>query len=65
MTIDVFDVSGRHVATLLDVERGRGDGVVHWTAIDRAGRRVASGMFFVRLRVGGREVDVERVTLVE
>ena len=65
VTVDVYDVSGRHVATLLDVARGRGDGVVHWTAVDHSGRRVASGVFLVRLRIDGREVDVERVTLVE
>jgi len=65
VTIDVYDVSGRYVATLLDAARGRGDGVVHWTAVDHAGRRVASGVFLVRLRIDGREVDVGRVTLVE
>jgi aminopeptidase N len=49
----VFDVSGRHVATLF---RGTVDGTrrVIWDGTDDAGREVASGLYLYRLQAGDR-----------
>ncbi|MGH2571168.1 MAG: FlgD immunoglobulin-like domain containing protein, partial [bacterium] len=52
-SVDVFDAAGRRVAKLLDGERDAGAHVLSWSGRDDAGRRVASGVYFVRLRAQG------------
>lgn len=63
-TVQVFDVRGRRVRTLLDgaVEAGRHDLV--WDGTDDAGRAVSSGVYFVRA-VHRDGVDRHRVSLVK
>jgi hypothetical protein len=50
--LDVFDVAGRRVATLVDDVRAPGDYRVQWDGRDRAGRAVASGVYFARFSTG-------------
>jgi hypothetical protein len=53
VTIDVYDVLGRRVATLLDEFRQEGAGQsVTWNATDAGGRVVASGVYLYRMRAG-------------
>lgn len=49
----VFDPAGRRVRALVDVARAAGPGSVAWDLADDAGRRVAPGLYLVRLRAGG------------
>ncbi|HMB68254.1 MAG TPA: FlgD immunoglobulin-like domain containing protein, partial [bacterium] len=51
--MEVFDVAGRRVATLLDGPVEAGARVTGWDARDHSGRAVANGVYFVRLRAGG------------
>jgi hypothetical protein len=51
----VHDVSGREVAVLVNGERPGGRNEETWDGRDAAGRRLASGVYFVRLTVAGRE----------
>jgi hypothetical protein len=63
--IDVYDVAGRLVRTL--VERVRAGGVVHevtWDGKDLTGRRVASGVYFVTLTAGAIE-QTRKITLLK
>lgn len=48
--LDVFDARGQHVRTLVDGFRPAGRHEVLWRGDDAAGRRVASGVYFCRLR---------------
>ena len=48
VTLRVFDAAGRHVATLVDGERGPGS---HAVVLDAAG--LAAGVYFCRLEAGG------------
>lgn len=52
VTLDVFDVRGRHVVRVFEgeVEAGRGSQV--WTGEDHRGRPAPSGVYFIRLRQG-------------
>jgi hypothetical protein len=50
--IDIFDVSGRLVRTLLDERRAAGRWSVRWTGDDMRGQRVASGVYFYRMQAG-------------
>jgi hypothetical protein len=51
--IEVYDVSGRLVRTVLDRALGPGPHQTTWDTRDDAGRSVASGLYFVRLLAAG------------
>ena len=63
VTLAVYDVSGRRVATLVDgpVEAGPHD--VQWRGRNSAGREVSSGVYFARL-VTPEFSQVRRLTLI-
>ena len=54
-SVEVFDVSGRLVKTVLDGIAQEGINTVHWNGTDEAGRSVASGVYFYRLKALGDE----------
>ena len=64
VTLDLLDLSGRKVRTLLDGRRARGEHAIGWDGRDDAGMRVASGVYTVRLRTSDG-VETRKVTLVE
>jgi immune inhibitor A len=47
--LNIYDVLGRRVATLLSGRQEPGAGAVAWDGTDDAGNRVASGVYFARL----------------
>jgi len=51
--LDVFDVAGRHVATLVDGELGAGEHEVAWDGTTSGGR-AANGVFFARVATSER-----------
>lgn len=61
--IEVFDVRGRRVRTLLDEVRPSGEGAVVWDGSDDAGKTVASGVYTVSLRSGAHR-DRTKITLL-
>jgi flagellar hook assembly protein FlgD len=54
VTLKVYDVTGRLVATLVDQDLSPGCCNVAWRGRDHDGRRVASGMYFARLEWNGK-----------
>jgi hypothetical protein len=52
--LDVYDIAGHKVRTLLDANVGVGEHRVMWNGQDGAGRNVASGTYVARLRLGDR-----------
>jgi hypothetical protein len=52
VSLTIHDVSGRRVATILDSNISSGSHRCIWSGRDDGGRRVSSGLFFCRLRVG-------------
>ena len=61
--LEVYDLLGQRVATLVSGRRDAGRYAVHWDARDDDGRALASGVYFARLRVGER-VETSRMALV-
>jgi hypothetical protein len=62
--LDIFDAQGRLVRTLLDEMRPAGRHQAIWNGTDLGGRRVASGLYFYRLRAGDYE-SVKKMTMVK
>jgi len=48
--LDVFDLLGRHVTTLVDRKMAAGKHTVIWNGMDQNGRPVTSGLYFYRLQ---------------
>jgi hypothetical protein len=49
VAIEVFDLRGKHVATLIDAEKDAGEYTVQWDGRDDRGRPAGSGVYFGRL----------------
>ncbi|HET9235426.1 MAG TPA: S8 family serine peptidase [Candidatus Eisenbacteria bacterium] len=62
--LDVFDLRGARVNTLLDETLEPGVRDVVWTGQDQNGRRVAPGVYFYRLEVKGQFVATRRLILL-
>jgi flagellar hook assembly protein FlgD len=52
LRIDVFDVAGRRVRSLVDQTASQGQAQIEWNLLDNSGRRVASGLYMVRVGIG-------------
>jgi hypothetical protein len=53
VTLDVFDILGRHITTLVDAPRNAGLNEVDWNATAASGAGVTSGMYLYQLRATG------------
>lgn len=62
-TVSVFDLTGRRVRTLVDANLDGGTQETVWDGRDAAGRPVASGLYFFRIR-SGTESATHTMTLV-
>jgi hypothetical protein len=63
LRLEIFDLRGRRVRTLLDEVRPRGEGSALWDGTDDAGHSVASGVYTVRMRTADGQ-DRRKITLV-
>jgi hypothetical protein len=54
-TIEIFDVAGRRVATVLDRDLPAGLHTAMWDGRDASGNEVSAGIYFYRLEAGPRE----------
>jgi hypothetical protein len=61
--LDLFDVRGRLVRTLVDEARAAGAHVVRWDGRDGSGAPAAAGVYFLRLRAAG-ETATGRIALL-
>ena len=50
MRLEIFDLQGRRVRTLLEANLPPGEHRVRWDGQSDAGRAVASGVYLVRLK---------------
>ena len=54
ITIQIYDLSGRTRQKILITDRTSGQGTIHWDGRDSAGRKLPSGIYFVRLSAGSQ-----------
>ena len=62
--LEVFNLLGQHLATLVDGERPAGFHTATWNATDAAGRAVGAGVYIYRMTVGV-ESQTGRMVLVD
>jgi len=63
ISINIFDVRGRRVVTLVDDFKTRGSYSVRWDGVDKENRRVPSGLYFARMEFE-QELITRTMTLV-
>lgn len=61
--VDIFDVSGRHVATLFDGRMPAGNHSLVWDGRNESGRLVGEGVYLARLAAAGAASSVRLVRL--
>ena len=62
--LEVFNVLGQRLATLVDAERSAGAHMAQWDGTDAAGRAVGAGVYIYRLSSGGM-TESRRMVLVD
>jgi hypothetical protein len=62
--LSVYDLRGRHLATLIDENLTLGHYEIIWNAIDRDGRPLPSGVYFCRLE-GPEGTAIRRIVLAK
>ena len=55
VTVRVYDVLGRRIHTLMDRQQPSGSHQLQWNGTSGSGAPVASGMYFLRVRIGDTE----------
>jgi len=65
MSIDVYDINGRKIRTLIDSQlHTPGQHQTVWNGCDDQGRSVSSGTYFARARIGN-EHQVLKLSLIK
>jgi predicted extracellular nuclease len=63
VTLEIFDVAGHKVATLIDRHMEAGAHVAHWDGTTSEGERAASGVYFYKLAAGDQKTSKKMVLL--
>ncbi|MFH1313956.1 MAG: T9SS type A sorting domain-containing protein [Candidatus Eisenbacteria bacterium] len=63
VTLEIFDVTGRSVSTLVDAVEHAGTHSATWSGQDRAGRDLPAGVYFYRLTKGNRQITHKMLLL--
>ncbi len=63
VTVNVFGVSGRVVATLHDEWTPSGEQFASWDLQDSSGRKVSSGIYFIRVAAAGESISSKVLVL--
>jgi hypothetical protein len=63
VSIDVYDMTGRHVKQLVSQKHAPGYYSVAWNTVDKNGRVASCGVYFVRI-LTGQDIQQEEILLV-
>jgi hypothetical protein len=61
--LEIFNVSGKRVAILIDESQEKGQYSIDWNGQDQSGYPVSSGTYFYRLRAGKETIARKMVLL--
>jgi hypothetical protein len=63
--MQVFNLKGQLVRTLVDYSQGKGEQLTVWEGCDDNGRHMASGIYFLRTKLEGKICAVKRIVLLK
>lgn len=63
--IDVYNIKGQLVRTLVDEEKNTGQHMIQWHGVDNRGRTVASGVYFYTVSIGDEFRKTQRMMLLK
>jgi hypothetical protein len=63
--VKVYNIKGQLVKTLMDAQVSPGEFNIIWQGTDNDNRQVASGTYFVKLKVNGIEKSVKKITVLK
>ena len=61
--VDVFDIQGKFVASLVNTEYAIGSHQIHWNGISQSGTELPSGIYLVRLATPSA-TQVQRLSIL-
>jgi len=64
VSIKIYDITGREVYTLVNEKMNAGKFSTSWLAIDKAGMRVPSGVYFYRI-IAGNYIESKKMVLLK
>ena len=62
--LDIHDLRGRRIATVVDEQLSAGEHRRNWRAVDDSGHTLASGVYLLRLQLDG-DVDTRKISLAK
>jgi hypothetical protein len=62
--LNVYDISGKHIKTLVDSEQNTGSYEILWDGKDNEGKIVSSGIYFTKL-IAGSFAEIKKVILLK
>ena len=65
VTIEVFNVKGQKVKTLVNEYQEAGAQSIEWNGIDENNKSVSSGVYFYKMRAGGRYTSTRKMILLK
>ncbi|MCH9032097.1 MAG: T9SS type A sorting domain-containing protein [candidate division Zixibacteria bacterium] len=65
VTVDVINVMGQIVRTLVDGSMGAGTHTIEWDSRSDTGELVSSGMYFYRFKAGDNVIQTRKMTLLK
>jgi flagellar hook assembly protein FlgD len=64
VAIDIFNVKGQKVKTLLNESKNVGEHLVHWNGTDEQNKSVSSGVYFYKMKAG-KFVQTKKMILMK
>jgi hypothetical protein len=61
VVVEIYDIKGRRIASLVDLEKPNGSHGVVWSGKDAKGSAAASGVYFCRVRLEGYPTVMEKL----
>lgn len=61
--LQIFNILGQEIKTLVDEKQPPGSYMVEWDGLDSQGRRVGSGLYFYRLKLGHDSISKKMILL--
>ena len=64
VVLEIYDLAGRHVSTLVDEHVTQGEHLARWNGMDDTGAQVSSGVYLYQLRAG-EFIETKRMVLLK